>query len=168
VPRSSTSKDVNTQSPTTTQQRISSTMWTRPCGPSSRYIWIGHRATFSSSFLVRLTIFISLRFSQPSAGQEDIESLQASIDLFAKRLPADAPAVRTCAMYAAQDSRKNGLVFAPAPANTRKCILATNIAETSITIPGVTYVIDTGKAKEKQFLARSAGGGVYLQQAFNF
>ncbi|KAH6911559.1 ATP-dependent RNA helicase Prh1 [Coprinopsis sp. MPI-PUGE-AT-0042] len=92
-------------------------------------------------------------------GQEDIESLQASIDLFAKRLPADAPAVRTCAMYAAQDHKKNGLVFAPAPANTRKCILATNIAETSITIPGVTYVIDTGKAKEKQFLARSAGGG---------
>ncbi|EAU86151.2 ATP-dependent RNA helicase Prh1 [Coprinopsis cinerea okayama7 len=92
-------------------------------------------------------------------GQEDIESLQASIDLFAKQLPSKVPGVLICSMFAAQDQRKNSQVFAPTPPNTRKCILATNIAETSITIPGVTYVIDTGKCKEKQFLARSAGGG---------
>jgi len=62
-------------------------------------------------------------------------------------------------MFAAQDHRKNAQVFNPTPPNTRKCILATNIAETSITIPGVKYVIDTGKCKEKQFLARAMGGG---------
>jgi len=36
-------------------------------------------------------------------------------------------------------------VFLPAPANSRLCIVATNVAETSLTIPGIRYVVDTGK-----------------------
>lgn len=66
-------------------------------------------------------------------------------------------------MYAAQAPGKNSKVFSPPPARTRKCILATNIAETSITIPGVKYVIDTGMCKEKRYLARSTGGGMALR-----
>ena len=65
-------------------------------------------------------------------------------------------------MFAAQEHSQNNKVFSPTPPNTRKCILATNIAETSITIPGIKYVIDTGKCKEKQYLARVSGGGMYL------
>lgn len=45
-------------------------------------------------------------------------------------------------------------VFDPPPRNTRKVILATNIAETSITVSGVRFVIDCGKAKLKQFRTR--------------
>ena len=68
-------------------------------------------------------------------------------------------------MFAAQENSKNNQVFNPTPPNTRKCILATNIAETSITIPGIKYVIDTGKCKEKQYLARISGGGKSNEEA---
>ncbi|CAG2233111.1 DHX8 [Mytilus edulis] len=42
-------------------------------------------------------------------------------------------------------------VFDPPPKGKRKIVFATNSAETSITIPGIKYVIDTGVAKEMQF-----------------
>ena len=60
--------------------------------------------------------------------------------------------VLTCPMYAALPQNMQAQAFNPAPTGTRKCILATNIAETSITIPGVRYVIDTGKHKEKRHI----------------
>uniref|UniRef100_A0A1I8F5E6 Helicase C-terminal domain-containing protein n=1 Tax=Macrostomum lignano TaxID=282301 RepID=A0A1I8F5E6_9PLAT len=44
-------------------------------------------------------------------------------------------------------SRDQRQVFLPAPAGKRKVVLATNIAETSLTIDDVVYVIDTGFAK---------------------
>lgn len=94
-----------------------------------------------------------------STGQEDIESLEASITTYAKQLPPDAVEVLICPLYASLPNAQQSRVFAPAPHNHRKCILATNIAETSITIPGVKYVIDTGKQKEKQHIARAYGSG---------
>ena len=42
-------------------------------------------------------------------------------------------------------------VFGSVPHGCRKIILATNIAETSITIPDVQYVVDSGKSREKQY-----------------
>ncbi|KAL8933172.1 MAG: hypothetical protein Q9216_006490 [Gyalolechia sp. 2 TL-2023] len=42
-------------------------------------------------------------------------------------------------------------VFNDVPAGCRKIILSTNIAETSVTIPDVQYVVDTGKCREKQY-----------------
>ena len=42
-------------------------------------------------------------------------------------------------------------VFRPPPKGVRRIILATNIAETSVTIPDVVYVVDTARVKEKRY-----------------
>ena len=63
-------------------------------------------------------------------------------------------------MFAALPHKLQMKVFQPATEGTRKIILATNIAETSVTIPGVKYVLDTGyvKARGKYLLRTSALG----------
>jgi HrpA-like RNA helicase len=38
-----------------------------------------------------------------------------------------------------------------APEGTRKVVIATNVAETSLTIPHITYVVDTGRVKQRIF-----------------
>jgi HrpA-like RNA helicase len=40
-------------------------------------------------------------------------------------------------------------IFSPPPAGSRLCVVATNIAETSLTIPGIKYVVDSGRVKTK-------------------
>uniref|UniRef100_A0A8C2FPJ1 Activating signal cointegrator 1 complex subunit 3 n=1 Tax=Cyprinus carpio TaxID=7962 RepID=A0A8C2FPJ1_CYPCA len=47
-------------------------------------------------------------------------------------------------------------VFRPPPAGARLCVIATNVAETSLTIPGVKYVVDCGRVK-KRFYDRVTG-----------
>ncbi|KAI7748719.1 hypothetical protein M8C21_022259 [Ambrosia artemisiifolia] len=42
-------------------------------------------------------------------------------------------------------------VFSPPPPNCRRFIVATNIAETSLTVDGVVYVIDSGYVKQRQY-----------------
>jgi HrpA-like RNA helicase len=38
-------------------------------------------------------------------------------------------------------------VFDSAPEGVRKCILSTNLAETSVTIDGIRFIVDTGRVK---------------------
>ena len=42
-------------------------------------------------------------------------------------------------------------VFQPPPPGHRLVIVATNVAETSVTIPGIRYVVDSGRSKERHF-----------------
>lgn len=93
-------------------------------------------------------------------GQEDIDSLASSIESLSDQITADQMQVLVCPMYAALPPAMQRRVFGKTPPNTRKVVLATNIAETSITIPGVKYVVDTGLCKEKRYFARGKGNGV--------
>eukprot|EP00794_Sanderia_malayensis_P018846 gene18846-20744_t len=88
-------------------------------------------------------------------GQEEIESLSRLITDCASHIGGDHPKLMVCPLFAALPSSKQMKAFSPAPFGCRKVILATNIAETSITIPGVKYVIDTGMVKVKGYSAQN-------------
>jgi ATP-dependent helicase HrpB len=68
--------------------------------------------------------------------------------LAAAALPAG---VRVLTLYGQMNATAQDAVLAPGPASTRRVVLATNIAETSLTIPGVTAVIDSGLARRSHF-----------------
>lgn len=59
--------------------------------------------------------------------------------------------VHVLPLYSQLPTKEQMKVFEPPPENSRLIILATNVAETSLTIPGIKYVFDCGRAKEKQF-----------------
>ncbi|KAF2161088.1 hypothetical protein M409DRAFT_28419 [Zasmidium cellare ATCC 36951] len=54
-------------------------------------------------------------------------------------------------LYAALPADQQMRVFKPTPEGSRSIVLATNVAETSLTIPGVRYVFDCGRSKEKRY-----------------
>ena len=51
-------------------------------------------------------------------------------------------------LYSLLSSEKQMRVFKPPPEDSRLVVVATNVAETSLTIPGIRYVVDCGRAKE--------------------
>jgi ATP-dependent helicase HrpB len=61
------------------------------------------------------------------------------------------PAILLAPLYGAMDARAQDLALEPAPKDRRKVVLATSIAETSITIEGVRVVIDSGLARVPRF-----------------
>ena len=54
-------------------------------------------------------------------------------------------------LYSQLPTNQQLRVFEPPPEGSRLIVLATNVAETSLTIPGVRYVFDCGRAKEKKY-----------------
>lgn len=54
-------------------------------------------------------------------------------------------------LYSELPGERQALIFDAAPPGARKCVIATNIAETSLTIDGIKYVIDCGYCKFKVF-----------------
>lgn len=54
-------------------------------------------------------------------------------------------------LYSLLPTKEQMLVFQPPPDGSRLVILATNVAETSLTIPGIRYVFDCGRSKERKY-----------------
>ncbi|XP_072271861.1 probable ATP-dependent RNA helicase DHX37 [Pyxicephalus adspersus] len=52
-------------------------------------------------------------------------------------------------LYSLLAPERQAKVFHPPPSGTRLCVVATNVAETSLTIPGIKYVVDCGKVKKR-------------------
>lgn len=57
-------------------------------------------------------------------------------------------------LYSLLPAHEQMKIFSPTPKQTRRIIVATNVAETSLTIPGVRYVVDCGRAKFKRYDGR--------------
>lgn len=92
-------------------------------------------------------------------GAEEIESfaselreLDEGLQIYAEEKGKPKPLkLLVVKLYAALGGEAIRKCFSPTPPGSRKIVLATNIAETSITIPGISYVIDCGLAKERTF-----------------
>ncbi|XP_005988626.1 ATP-dependent RNA helicase DHX33 isoform X2 [Latimeria chalumnae] len=84
-------------------------------------------------------------------GQEEIEAMTKTCRDIAKHLPDGCPPMVVIPLYASLPHSQQLRVFQGVAKGCRKVILSTNIAETSITISGIKYVIDTGMVKAKKF-----------------
>lgn len=83
-------------------------------------------------------------------GREEIEDVCRILNEKAKYLPQTALKLIVCPLYAAQTASHQKKAFEKTPHGCRKIIVSTNIAETSITVPNIKYVIDCGLVKIKQ------------------
>ncbi|EFQ97281.1 pre-mRNA-splicing factor ATP-dependent RNA helicase PRP43 [Nannizzia gypsea CBS 118893] len=59
--------------------------------------------------------------------------------------------VHVLPLYSQLPTTEQLRIFEPVPEGSRLIVLATNVAETSLTIPGIRYVFDCGRSKEKQY-----------------
>lgn len=83
-------------------------------------------------------------------GQEDIEvTCEATMDRLNQI--EDHPPLLMLPIYSQMPADLQARIFEPSEKGERKCIVATNIAETSLTVDGIMYVVDSGFSKLKLY-----------------
>ena len=105
-----------------------------------------------------LTTVMQIHLTEPEGdilvfltGQEEIDT---SCEVLYERMKALGPSVPELIIlpvYSALPSEMQSKIFDPAPPGSRKVVIATNIAETSITIDQIYYVIDPGFVKQNAY-----------------
>lgn len=84
-------------------------------------------------------------------GREEIDDAVQGILERSAQLHPRAQSILPLPLHAGLSAEQQVYVFEPAPENTRKVIFSTNIAEASVTIDGIIYVIDCGFVKLRAF-----------------
>ena len=82
-------------------------------------------------------------------GQEEIDTACEILFQRMKALGPMVPQLLIMPIYGALPSEMQSRIFEPPPPGARKCVVATNIAEASLTIDGIFYVVDPGFTKQK-------------------
>ncbi|XP_027168695.1 pre-mRNA-splicing factor ATP-dependent RNA helicase DEAH1-like isoform X2 [Coffea eugenioides] len=88
-------------------------------------------------------------------GQEEIETAEEILKQRTRGLGTKIAELIICPIYANLPTELQAKIFEPTPEGARKVVLATNIAETSLTIDGIKYVIDPGFCKMKSYNPRT-------------
>lgn len=86
-------------------------------------------------------------------GQEDIEVTCELVEERLKQL-VDPPKLMVLPIYSQMPADLQAKIFDRAPPGVRKVVVATNIAETSLTVDGIMYVVDSGFSKLKVYNPR--------------
>ncbi|ELR22169.1 ATPdependent RNA helicase DHX8, putative [Acanthamoeba castellanii str. Neff] len=84
-------------------------------------------------------------------GQEEIDTACQILYERMKSLGPMVPELVILPVYSALPSEMQTRIFEPAARGSRKVVVATNIAETSVTIDGIYYVVDPGFVKQKVY-----------------
>ncbi|KAK7058518.1 DEAH-box ATP-dependent RNA helicase prp22 [Paramarasmius palmivorus] len=84
-------------------------------------------------------------------GQEEIDTACEILFERMKALGPKVPELLILPIYSALPSEVQSRVFEPTPPGARKVVIATNVAETSLTIPNIYYVIDPGFSKQNAY-----------------
>lgn len=84
-------------------------------------------------------------------GQEEIETVEEILKERIRKLGTKIGELIVCPVYANLPTELQAKIFVPTPDGARKVVLATNIAETSLTIDGIKYVVDSGYSKMKWY-----------------
>ena len=88
-------------------------------------------------------------------GQEEIDTACEVLYERMKSLGPEVPELIILPVYSALPSEMQSRIFDPAPPGSRKVVIATNIAETSLTIDGIYYVVDPGFVKQKVYNSKT-------------
>ena len=88
-------------------------------------------------------------------GQEEIETAEEILKQRTRGAGSKIGEMLICPIYANLPSDLQAKIFEPTPPGSRKVVLATNIAETSLTIDGIKYVVDPGFCKQKSYNPRT-------------
>ncbi|KAK3842037.1 MAG: P-loop containing nucleoside triphosphate hydrolase protein [Linnemannia gamsii] len=87
-------------------------------------------------------------------GQEEIDTAAEILYERMKALGPMVPELIVLPVYSALPSEMQSRIFEPTPPGARKVVIATNVAETSITIDGIYYVVDPGFVKQNAYDAK--------------